>query len=52
MVRFIPFIAINNDGTMSVAQLNIETNGELIIYNSVNKTMDTPVINGGAYIGD
>lgn len=49
--RAIWFIAHNVDGTTSNAQLLVKTNGEVIIANSVDVSMNAPIINGSCYLG-
>lgn len=49
--RCIWFVAINTDGTISNAQLQIDTNGNLSIYNTVDKSISAPIVNGSCYLG-
>ena len=49
--RAIWFIAHNTDGTTSNAQLLVKTNGEVVISNSVDVSMNAPIINGAYYLG-
>lgn len=50
-VRSINFIATNTDVTTSAAELTIMLDGSLYIYNTVDKNMDCPIVNGFCYLG-